>query len=297
MNFFPFSFLLEEAAPTVAPGEEEDARKDFSIFQNKNISQSNSLTQIDKPNEDSDDTQGSNERNVLDIYRDIGPTENEQSYFDINEINEEVDQGARNLWNPQVKPSILEDLSNNEKSILWNSKDLNGEIKTVGITFIVNAKGEIVWVNEETFREEFAKIILSSQESIRTLYYIIHAFLDEIGNEETVTSIFSQNNTINMTQEAWFYWRVEKQFLQVTPIVGMSAFIEKHKKMNDMFDVFHQRIVDKMKGILTKCETLHSQNQQQMQLLADSIESKALQTQQQIEAITNESIEHMEVVE
>ena len=207
MNFFPFPFLLEEAAPAVAPGEEEDTRKDFSIFQNKNISESNSQTQIDEPNEDSDVAQSQETQFAIESFKNICPNENELNYFDTSQINEDVSQGVRNLWKPNVKPWILEDLQNNEKSVLWNSKDKNGNIKTVAITFIVNQKGEVIWLNEETFRNEFAKIISLNEESIRTMYYVIQAFLDEINNEEIVISIFSQNNTINMTQEAWFYRR------------------------------------------------------------------------------------------
>ena len=134
---------------------------------------------------------------------------------------------------------------NNEKSILWNSKDGEGKTKTVGITFVVNSEGNVIWTNEETFRNNFSTIISSNQESIRTLYYVIQSFLDEIENEEIVTAIFSQNNTINMSQEAWFYWRVEREFLLTTPLVNINRFIERTKTMNDMFDSLKERVVNK----------------------------------------------------
>ena len=296
MNFYPFPFLLEEAAPAGPPGEEQNARKNFSEAIIKYDSELDSTTQTTERNEDSDDTQGHAERSILDLFKDVGPTENEVNYFDISKINDDVDQGVRNLWTPQVKPWILEDLSNNEKSILWNSKDGDGKTKTVGITFVVNSEGNVIWTNEETFRNNFATIISSNQESIRTLYYVIQAFLDEIGDEETVTTIFSQNNTINMSQQTWFYWRVEREFLLATPVVNIGTFIEKSITMNAMFDKFHQQLTEDIQTTLQRCSELYEMNNEQMQRIADSIEEEATRNVQQIELFTNESIEHAEEI-
>ena len=296
MNFFPFPFLQEEAPTEASPGEEQNVRNFSAKLEKRDDSYylvpDEGVTQT----QESGQPPGRTDGGAGEIGGGIGPSQYEKDNFDADKINEDVSQGDRTLWSPQVKPWVLEDLQNHEKSVLWNAKTRTGESKTVGITFIVNSDDQIVWLNEETFRDEYARIILQNEVNIRTLYYVIQAFLDSLEDEDIVIALFSQNNTINMSQPAWFYWRVEKECVAITPYTDIKAFVDKSKRMEEMFEVFHQKMVEEIQKILEQCAELYQRNQHHMQQMADTIETQAGEVQQQIEAITNQTIEQVEAI-
>ena len=296
MNFFPFPFLQEEAPSVVPPGEEMNALSFSAEIEKRNEQYYLIPAAENSHNHSHGLPEGSSYTGANAFNGKIGPSSDEINNFDTERVNDEVTEGTRNLWSPQVKPWVLEDLENHEKSVLWNVKISTGEIKTVGITFIVNEDDEIVWTNEETFRNNFARLIAQNEVSVRTMYYVVQAFLDTFEDEEKIIQTFSQYDTINMTQPAWFYWRVEKQCVAITPYVEINQFIDKTRTFEQNFEMLHQRLIDKVQHVLEQCDELQQQNDERMQQLVDAIESQATETQAQIEEVTNRAIEHTEEI-
>ena len=62
------------------------------------------------------------------------------------------------------------------------------------------------WLNIEQFRENFANLILCSEEDIRMTYFIITQFYSRVA-VNTVNYEFSQGNPINMELETIKHWR------------------------------------------------------------------------------------------
>ena len=63
------------------------------------------------------------------------------------------------------------------------------------------------WLNIEQFRENFANLILCSEEDIRMTYYIITGFYARC-DANAFKYEFAQGNTVNMKLETIKHWRI-----------------------------------------------------------------------------------------
>ena len=79
------------------------------------------------------------------------------------------------------------------------------------------------WLNIEQFRENFANLILCSEEDIRLTYFIVTGFYARC-DVHAVNYEFAQGNTINMDLEALKYWRTVPPHIDESKIEEVALY-------------------------------------------------------------------------
>ena len=290
--FFPFPFLQERMAPTPsAPPGELNGTEEEDFFDEKlkiEINDQNSQQESSQQNSLPEWLSSPIHTSVND--NDINQADQETQYENIQKTKEEIIEGSKRVWEPSKRPWILEDTEEGHKAVLWNTNAPNvEEVKTVGIMLSIDENDQLQWINKTDFRMNYANIIIQNENDVRTLYYILNIILDEVG-EEVLIETFA--DTINITPECWFHWRVVPENLAITPFLNISEFIDRNKTLKTAFDTLHESVLEFMTGVLEKGESTMERSKQELQEMIDKIASECEETTSKIENETRQIIEY-----
>ena len=290
--FFPFPFLQERMAPTPsAPPGELNGTEEEDFFDEKlkiEINDQNSQQESSQQNSLPEWLSSPIHTSVND--NDINQADQETQYENIQKTKEEIIEGSKRVWEPSKRPWILEDTEEGHKAVLWNTNAPNvEEVKTVGIMLSIDENDQLQWINKTDFRMNYANIIIQNENDVRTLYYILNIILDEVG-EEVLIETFA--DTINITPECWFHWRVVPENLAITPFLNISEFIDRNKTLKTAFDTLHESVLEFMTGVLERGESTMERSKQELQEMIDKIASECEETTSKIENETRQIIEY-----
>ena len=221
-------------------------------------------------------------------FIDFGQIFSNQDSIDFAEIQQNIQNGDYTLWEPPTNPLVLEDLDTGTKTVIWNTQN-DGHVSTVGIMLHYSNDG-LEWCNKVDFQLKYASAIAKSEQDIRTLYYILNIIMNET-DEETLIHVFS--DTVNLTPECWYHWRLVQQYLPV-PLQPISTMIDRSRTISTTFDAFHNEVLGTVIRLVQEGENRVLTSKLELQNMITNIDRRTHNLIDTLEHEVNTTIEKSE---
>ena len=208
--------------------------------------------------------------------------------INLEELQQNIENGTIELWEPEKIPWVLEDLDTNHQTVLWNTQI---DPQTVGISVHINDENVLEWDNKSDFCNRYAKEIIKSEYDIRMLYFVLNVILNST-SEEALMNTFS--DTINLSQICWFHWRIKNNDSQIISYADINSFINRSLTIRTAFDKLHDQVFNTITKLLENGENTVSKSKNEIQKIIDNIEMTNQNTANIIEQHHNQLIEYTE---